>query len=112
MVKSSNRKFTFEEKLEIVTEYKKGIYTMKEISEIKNVSISSISCWNSIYDLKGPEGLKSKNRERKRIPQHTKDKIIRDYSRHTYTLMELALKYDVSKTSVARIVSEYYETIN
>ena len=105
----SLKRFTVQEKLGIVQEYKKGKYSMKELSELKNVSICSISRWVNIYKVKGVEGLINKPPFGKRIPEDVKRKIVNDYNNGNYSTMDIALKYDVSPATINRCVSKSYE---
>lgn len=52
-------KFTFKDKLSIILDYEKALYSQTEYAQLKNVTKAQFQYWLRLYEMHGVEGLKS-----------------------------------------------------
>lgn len=98
---SFKHKFSFEEKIQIVTGYLNGRNGFRESCRIYNVSQQGLKDWIRLYNTFGAEGLKSGNsctRYSAEIKQHAVD----DYFSHRLTFPQILTKYKIRSTTQLR----------
>ena len=78
-------KFTYEEKVKIVSEYIDGTYGFREICKRYDINQGSLKDWKRLYETFGWSGLKTGSKTT-RYSKETKEAAVRDYLSHEFTL--------------------------
>ena len=71
-------KFTYEEKVKIVSEYIDGTYGFREICKRYDINQGSLKDWKRFYETFGWSGLKTGSKTT-RYSKETKEAAVRDY---------------------------------
>ena len=71
-------KFTYEEKVKIVSEYIDGTYGFREICKRYDINQGSLKDWKRLYETFGWGGLKTGSKTT-RYSKETKEAAVRDY---------------------------------
>lgn len=95
----SKKRFTQEEKYEIIMAYYNREYSIAEIEKHYRVSRKTIDDWRHKYEKVGIEGLK-KSEGWKGYSKDLKLGAVSDYLSGSYSLKEIVLKYGISSKSV------------
>ena len=74
-------KFTYEEKVKIVSEYIDGTYGFREICKRYDINQGSLKDWKRLYETFGWSGLKTGSKTT-RYSKETKEAAVRDYLSH------------------------------
>ena len=88
-------KYTIEEKIKAVLDYKNGIKGMTQISNDLNMDHSNLVNWISIYDKYGEAGFAYKERN-KSYSKEFKEMVVKEYLNGNGSLRDLCIKYDIS----------------
>ena len=86
-------KFTYEEKVKIVSEYIDGTYGFREICKRYDINQGSLKDWKRLYETFGWSGLKTGSKTT-RYSKETKEAAVRDYLSHEFTFPEILKKYN------------------
>ena len=78
---SFKHKFSYEEKVKIVSEYIDGTYGFLEICRRYNINQGSLKNWKRLYETFGWCGLKTGSKTA-RYSRETKEAAVRDYLSH------------------------------
>ena len=87
-------KFTYEEKVKIVSEYIDGTYGFREICKRYDINQGSLKDWKRLYETFGWSGLKTGSKTT-RYSKETKEAAVRDYLSHEFTFPEILKKYQI-----------------
>ncbi|WP_446899630.1 transposase [Clostridium sp. LBM24168] len=98
---SFKHKFSFEEKIQIVTGYLNGTNGFRESCRIYNVSQQGLKDWIRLYNTFGVEGLKSSN-SCTRYSAEVKQQAVDDYFSHRLTVPQILTKYKIRSTTQLR----------
>ena len=100
-------KYTIEEKVQAVLDYKNGIRGMTQISNDLNMNHSNLFDWISIYDKYGIEGFNHKVRN-KSYTKEFKEMVVREYFDGKGSTRDLCIKYNISAhTMLLRWINSY-----
>lgn len=100
-------KFSYEEKVRILTEYLDGTYGFCKICKRYKINQGTLKSWKRLYETFGWEGLKTSSHG-SHYSKETKQAAVRDYLYHTYTVPEILKKYQIrSSTQLKRWVKKY-----
>jgi transposase-like protein len=97
----SRKKYSVEERFEILKVWEDGNYSIKDITSMYNVNRSTIRIWKQNFHKFGVEGLKEST-NLKRYSKQLKLAAIQDYQSGQYSLREITRKYEISDKSVLR----------
>lgn len=95
----SYKKYTAEEKLNIITEYSKGNYTWEELANKYQISRYAINRWREKYNQYGLAGLK-RSSSCKKYSKKLKELAVNDYLSGLYSKYEIIRKYEISNRGV------------
>lgn len=87
-------KFTYEEKVKIVSEYIDGTYGFREICKRYDINQGSLKDWKRLYETFGWSGLKTGSKTT-RYSKETKEAAVRDYLSHEFIFPEILKKYQI-----------------
>ena len=100
-------KFTYEEKVKILTEYLDGVYGFREICRIYNINQGSLKNWKRLYETFGWSGLNTGSKT-SYYSKEIKESAVADYLSHTLTVPEILKKYQIrSETQLKRWIKKY-----
>ena len=100
-------KFTYEEKVKIVSEYIDGTYGFREICKRYDINQGSLKDWKRLYETFGWSGLKTGSKTT-RYSKETKEAAVRDYLSHEFTFPEILKKYQIrSGTQLKKWIKKY-----
>ena len=100
-------KFTYEEKVKIVSEYIDGTYGFREICKRYDINQGSLKDWKRLYETFGWSGLKTASKTT-RYSKETKEAAVRDYLSHEFTFPEILKKYQIrSGTQLKKLIKKY-----
>ena len=100
-------KFTYEEKVKILTEYLDGVYGFREICRIYNINQGSLKNWKRLYETFGWSGLNT-GAKTSYYSKEIKESAVADYLSHTLTVPEILKKYQIrSETQLKRWIKKY-----
>ena len=100
----SKAKISYEQKLETVLQYIKGIISQPQGAKKCNVSVTTLQVWIRKYQAEGEEGLKRTNKNKK-YSAELKEKAVEDYLSGKGSQEEICKKYKISsKTQLQRWV--------
>ena len=104
---SFKHKFSYEEKVKIVSEYINGTYGFLEICRHYNINQGSLKSWKRLYDTFGWSGLKTGSKG-SHYSKETKESAVRDYLSQELTFPEILKKYQIrSGTQLRRWIKKY-----
>lgn len=98
---SFKHKFSFDEKIKIVTEYLNSKNGFRESCRIYNVSQQGLKDWIRLYNTFGAEGLKSGN-SCTRYSAEVKQQAVDDYFSRRLTVPQILTKYRIRSTTQLR----------
>lgn len=104
-------KYTYEQKLQAVLDYKDGKGSLQSIieqlSEGKSHSYSAVRKWVKAYDAFGPEGLMSKHSNNS-YTKEFKEKVVLEYLEGSSSQIDLCIKYKIkNETVLSKWVNDY-----
>ena len=104
---SFKHKFSYEEKVKIVSEYIDGTYGFLEICRYYNINQGSLKDWKRLYDTFGWSGLKTGSKG-SHYSKETKESAVRDYLSQELTFPEILKKYQIrSGTQLRQWIKKY-----
>ena len=104
---SFKHKFSFEEKLNITTEYLNGKIGFRESCRIYSISQQSLKDWIRLYNTFGTEGLKTGNKCT-HYSDELKGMALDDYFNSRLTFPQILTKYKIrSSTQLRRWIKKY-----
>lgn len=104
---SRKSKYSAEEKLKILMEYKNSFFSIENISYKYNIQCSTFYDWKSRYAKYGFEGLIN-SKHNKSYSKEFKEKVVIEYLSGNYSQRDLVKKSDLStKSLVQRWVRRY-----
>ena len=104
---SFKHKFSYEEKVKIVSEYIDGTYGFLEICRHYNINQGSLKDWKRLYDTFGWSGLKTGSKG-SHYSKETKESAVRDYLSQELTFPEILKKYQIrSGTQLRQWIKKY-----
>ncbi|SDJ17770.1 Transposase and inactivated derivatives [Alteribacillus bidgolensis] len=92
-------KFSAQEKLEVIQAYEKGNFSIKEVIEQYQISLSTFKDWRNKYNHLGLEGLQP-SKSWTTYLKETKLQAVHDYLSGKYSLAEIIIRYGISSQSV------------
>lgn len=98
---SKRTKYTAEEKLKIILEYKDSSKTILDICSFYEISKSTFRVWRYNYERYGIKGLKE-SMTCKHYSKVLKEQAILDYLSGLYSQNEIIKKYEISSRSVLK----------
>ena len=100
-------KFSYEEKVKILSEYLDGTYGFREVCRRHNINQGSLKDWKRLYETFGWSGLKTGSKTN-HYSSETKEAAVRDYLSHALTIPEILKKYQIrSGTQLKRWIKKY-----
>ena len=100
-------KFSYEEKVRILSEYLNGTYGFREICKRYSLNNGTLKNWKRLYETFGWSGLKTGSHG-SHYSRETKEAAVRDYLAHSLTIPEILKKYKIrSGTQLKRWVLKY-----
>lgn len=100
-------KFSYEEKVKIVSEYINDIYGFREICRRYNLSQTALKDWKRLYETFGWSGLETGSKTT-HYSKETKEAAVRDYLSDELTFSEILKKYRIrSGTQLKRWIKKY-----
>ena len=100
-------KFSYEEKVRILSEYLNGTYGFREICKRYSLNNGTLKNWKRLYETFGWSGLKTGSHG-SHYSRETKEAAVRDYLAHSLTVPEILKKYKIrSGTQLKRWVLKY-----
>lgn len=100
-------KFSYEEKIKILSEYLDGTYGFREICRRYGINQGSLKSWKRLYETFGWDGLRTSSYA-SHYSKETKEAAIRDYLSHTLTIPEILKKYQMrSDTQLRKWILKY-----
>ena len=104
---SFKHKFSYEEKVKILSEYLDGIYGFREICRRYNINQGSLKDWKRLYETFGWSGLKTESKT-SHYSKEVKESAVRDYLSHALTVPEILKKYQIrSGTQLRKWIMKY-----
>ena len=104
---SFKHKFSYEEKVKILSEYLDGTYGFREVCRRYNISQGSLKDWKRLFETFGWSGLKTGSKTN-HYSRETKEAAVRDYLSHALTFPEILKKYQIrSGTQLKRWIKKY-----
>lgn len=101
------KRYTGQEKYEILSFYISGLFSIKEISEEYQINRKTLNEWKFQFDTWGFEGLELK-KNRTTYSREVKLNAIRDYLESGLSLREVCAKYSIfSKSSLIDWIKKY-----
>ena len=100
-------KFSYEEKVKILSKYLDGTYGFREVCRRYNINQGSLKDWKRLYETFGWIGLKTDSKTN-HYSREIKEAAIRDYLSHSLTVPEILKKYQIrSGTQLRRWIKKY-----
>ena len=100
-------KFSYEEKVRILSEYLDGTYGFREICNRYKINQGSLKNWKRLYETFGWSGLKTSSKG-SYYSKETKESAVHDYLSHELTVPEILKKYQIrSGTQLKRWIKKY-----
>ena len=104
---SFKHKFSYEEKVKILSEYLDGTYGFREVCRRYNINQGSLKDWKRLYETFGLSGLKTESKT-SRYSKEVKESAVRDYLSHALTVPEILKKYQIrSGTQLRKWIMKY-----
>lgn len=110
---SFKHKFSYEEKVKILSEYLDGTYGFREVCRRYNINQGSLKDWKRLYETFGWSGLKTESKT-SYYSKEVKESAVRDYLSHALTVPEILKKYQIrSRTQLRKWIMKYngHETL-
>ena len=98
---SKRCKYTAEEKYRIIKAYEDGVGSLKDITSLYKISITTFKSWRYSFEKYGTEGLKE-SKTWKIYSKALKENAVNDYLSGKYSRMEVVRKYEISSSMVLR----------
>ena len=103
----SKEKISYEQKLETVLQYIKGIISQPQGAKKCNVSVTTLQVWIRKYQAEGEEGLKS-TKKNKKYTVELKEKAVKDYLTGKGSQETICMRYKISsKAQLQRWIMWY-----
>ena len=100
-------KFSYEEKVKILSEYLDGTYGFREVCRRYNINRGSLKNWKRLYETFGWSGLKTDSKA-SHYSKEVKESAVQDYLCHALTVPEILKKYQIrSGTQLKRWIKKY-----
>lgn len=100
-------KFSYEEKVKILSEYLDGTYGSREVCRRYNINRGSLKNWKRLYETFGWSGLKTDSKA-SHYSKEVKASAVQDYLCHALTVPEILKKYQIrSGTQLKRWIKKY-----
>lgn len=100
-------KFSYEEKVRILSEYLDGTYGFREVCRRHNINQGSLKNWKRLYETFGWSGLKTESKA-SHYSNEVKESAVGDYLSHALTVPEILKKYQIrSGTQLKRWIKKY-----
>ena len=104
---SFKHKFSYEEKVKILSEYLDGTYGFREVCRRYNINQGSLKDWTRLYETFGWIGLKTGSKTN-HYSREIKEAAVRAYLSHALTVPEILKKYQIrSGTQLKRWIKKY-----
>ena len=104
---SFKHKFSYEEKVKILSEYLDGTYGFREVCRRYNINQGSLKDWKRLYETFGLSGLKTESKT-SHYSKEVKESAVRDYLSHALTVPEILKKYQIrSGTQLRKWIMKY-----
>lgn len=104
---SFKHKFSYEEKVTILSEYLDGTYGFREVCRRYNINQGTLKNWKRLYETFGLSGLKTESKA-SHYSKEVKESAVRDYLSHALTVPEILKKYQIrSGTQLRRWIMKY-----
>ncbi len=104
---SFKHKFSYEEKVKILSEYLDGTYGFREVCRRHNINQGSLKDWKRLYETFGLSGLKTESKT-SHYSKEVKESAVRDYLSHALTVPEILKKYQIrSGTQLRKWIMKY-----
>ena len=104
---SFKHKFSYEEKVKILSEYLDGTYGFREVCRRYNINQGSLKDWKRLYETFGWSGLKTESKT-SHYSKEVKESAVRDYLSHALTVPEILKKYQIrSRTQLRKWIMKY-----
>lgn len=104
---SFKHKFSYEEKVKILSEYLDGTYGFREACRRYNINQGSLKDWKRLYETFGWSGLKTESKT-SHYAKEIKESAVRDYLSHALTVPEILKKYQIrSRTQLRKWIMKY-----
>ena len=104
---SFKHKFSYEEKVKILSEYLDGTYGFREVCRRYNINQGSLKDWKRLYETFGLSGLKTESKT-SHYSKEVKESAVRDYLSHALTVPEILKKYQIrSGTQLRKWIMMY-----
>lgn len=100
-------KFSYEEKIKILTEYQNVTYGFREICKVYNINQGSLKNWIRLYETFGAAGLQTGSKASE-YSSEQKLAAVNDYLNGKLTIPEILKKYQIrSRTQLKRWIKKY-----
>lgn len=100
-------KFSYEEKVKILSEYLDGVLGFRDICKHYNINHGSLKDWKRLYETFGWDGLKT-GAKTSHYSKEVKELAVRDYLDQMLTFPEILKKYQIrSGTQLRRWIMKY-----
>ena len=104
---SFKHKFSYEEKVKILSEYLDRTYGFREVCRRYNINQGSLKDWKRLYETFGLSGLKTESKT-SHYSKEVKESAVRDYLSHALTVPEILKKYQIrSGTQLRKWIMKY-----
>ncbi len=104
---SFKHKFSYEEKVKILSEYLDGTYGFREVCRRYNINQGSLKDWKRLYETFGWSGLKTESKT-SHYSKEVKESAVQDYLSHALTVPEILKKYQIrSRTQLRKWIMKY-----
>ena len=104
---SFKHKFSYEEKVKILSEYLDGTYGFREVCRRYNINQGSLKDWKRLYETFGWGGLKTESKT-SHYSKEVKESAVQDYLSHALTVPEILKKYQIrSGTQLRKWIMKY-----
>ncbi len=104
---SFKHKFSYEEKVKILSEYLDGNYGFREVCRRYNINQGSLKDWKRLYETFGWGVLKTESKT-SHYSKEVKESAVQDYLSHALTVPEILKKYQIrSGTQLRKWIMKY-----
>ncbi|WP_286230240.1 helix-turn-helix domain-containing protein [Neobacillus mesonae] len=103
---AKRRKYSIEEKYQILMKYMEGEMTLNELLKKYKTSSFTLHSWRDKYKLYGIEGLRDSH-ERKEYSKELQLMAIQDYLSGNYSKLAICRKYNVSRGALDGWIMNY-----
>lgn len=104
---SFKHKFSYDEKVKILSEYLDGTYGFRKVCRRYNINQGSLKDWKRLYETFGWGGLKTESKT-SHYSKEVKESAVQDYLSHALTVPEILKKYQIrSRTQLRKWIMKY-----